>query len=594
VDVRGRLGATVGLALAALFLLAPAAAAQPAGTPGSTAAPIGVSEDLPSRPDGYAIGAGDAIRIANLDPKVGDTRERYGKLEASAEAKPPSTWQVGYFADDREVAQVLVDDPSATVRESWTGDQVAWQMARGYEGSFGHKLNAPYVWLPLCALFLLGLIEWRRPWRLVHLDLLVLLGFGASHVFFNRGEIGASVPLAYPVLLYLLGRMLWIGFRGAGPGLRPTAPIVWLAVAAAFLVGFRIALNVADSGVIDVGYSGVVGADRAIEGEPLYGEGAFPDDNTFGDTYGPVNYYAYVPFEQALPWSGSWDELPAAHAAAILFDLAVLALLLMLGRRMRGGREGRDLGVVLAFAWAAYPYTDYVLQSNANDSLVAALVLAALILIASPVGRGAMTALAGLTKFAPFALAPLFAAGPRAGLLSPDPATGEGPFAARRVRALVLFALALVAVSALAMTQTLIDAGLSTFWDRTIDNQVNRESPFSIWGQEPDLDWLRTALMVVTAALAVLVAFLPRRRTLTQIAALAAAILIALQLTAQHWFYLYIVWFFPLAIAALVTAPSRRRDGESPPDRPADERRLREGKRPAPAVPAGAGGPARR
>jgi hypothetical protein len=593
VDVRRRLRSTAGAALAALLLAAPAAAAQPAGVPGSTAAPIRVSKDLPPKPEGYAIRAREAIRIANLDPKVGETRRRYGELDASADAKPPATWQVGYFSDRREVAQVLVDDPSGTVREAWTGDQVAWLMARGYEGSFGHKLNAPYVWLPLCALFLLGLIEWRRPWRLVHLDLVVLLAFGASHLFFNRGEIGLSVPLVYPVLLYVLGRMLWIGVRGPGAGLRPTAPIVWLAVAAAFLVGFRIALNVADSGVIDVGYSGVVGADRVIEGEPLYGEGAFPDDNSFGDTYGPVNYYAYLPFEQALPWSGSWDQLPAAHAAAIFFDLAVLALLLLLGRRMRAGREGRNLGIVLAFAWAAYPYTDYVLQSNANDSLVAALVLGALVLIASPLGRGAMTALAGLTKFAPFALAPLFAAGSRAGLLSRDPASGEGPFTRRRLGGVALFGLALAGVVALAMLQTLLEPGLSTFWDRTIDNQVNRDSPFSIWGQEAGLEWLRTALTATTILGAGLVAFLPRRRTLPQIAALAAAILIALQLTAQHWFYLYIVWFFPLVIAALTAATPLRPEREAAPRRPADERRLRQGEG-APAVPAGAGGSAQR
>ena len=41
----------------------------------------------------------------------------------------------------------------------------------------------------------------------------MLLAFGASHVFFNRGEIGVSVPLVYPVLLYLLVRMLLAGFR---------------------------------------------------------------------------------------------------------------------------------------------------------------------------------------------------------------------------------------------------------------------------------------------------------------------------------------------------------------------------------------------
>ena len=546
------------LAVVALLLFAPEIPAQADGTPGSTTPAFDISEDLPERPAGYEITARQAIRVAKRDPKVAETRGRYGNLDVAVEAKAPAQWQVGYFADGREVAQVLVDDPSATVDESWTGYQVAWQMARGYSGSFGHKLNAPYVWLPLCALFFFGLLDWRRPWRIVHLDLLVLLGFGVSHIFFNNGEIGVSVPLAYPILLYLFVRMLWIGFRGAGLGLRPAAPVVWLAVAAAFLVGLRIALNVADSGVIDVGYSGVVGADRAIEGDPLYGADAFPDDNEFGDTYGPVNYYAYVPLEQLLPWSGEWDELPAAHAASILYDLAVLALLVLLGRRMRPGRAGLDLGVMLAFAWAAYPYTAYTLQSNANDSLVAALVLAALVLIRTPVGRGAMTALAALTKFAPLALAPLFAAGHRAGLLAADPETGEGPLARGRLRSLALFVAALAGVVVLAMLPALLDPGLSTFWERTVSSQVDRDSPFSIWGQEPDLEPLRTGLMIATVALALLVAFVPRRRTLPRITALAAAILIAVQLTAEHWFYLYIVWFFPLACAALAGEEPQR------------------------------------
>jgi Glycosyltransferase family 87 len=551
VDLRQGLSAAALALAVALFVHAPGAAAQSAGTPGSTAAGIEVSAELPERPPDYAIGPRAAIQIANGDPKVAETRERYGELQASVEASQPGTWQVGYFAGDVERAQVLVDDATASVRESWTGYQVAWQMARGYEGSFGHLLNAPYVWLPLCAIFFFGLFDWRRPRRVAHLDLLVLLAFGVSHLFFNRGEIGLSVPLAYPMLVYLLARMLWVGFRGAGEGLRPAAPLAWLAIAAAFLIGFRVALNVADSGVIDVGYSGVIGADRAVDGAPLYGEGAFPDDNQFGDTYGPVNYYAYVPFEQLLPWSGTWDELPAAHASAIFFDLSVAALLLVLGRRLRPGREGRDLGVILVFAWAAFPYSDYVLQSNSNDSLVPALVLAALVLIASPVGRGAMTALAGLTKFAPLALAPLFAAGPRVGLASTDPDTGERPLGRRRVRALALFVLAMVGVGALAMFQTLLDPGPTTFWDRTIGEQIDRESPFSIWGQEPSLEPLRTALLIATAGLAVALALVPRHRTPARIAALAAAVMIALQITAEHWFYLYIVWFFPLAVTAL-------------------------------------------
>ena len=196
-------------------------------------------------------------------------------------------------------------------------------MARGYSGAFGHKLNAPYVFLPLCALFLLGLVDWRRPLagrqprpprpaRLRRLPLLLQPG----------RDRGLGAARSTRCSLYLLGRALWIGLRGRGEGLRPVWPTAWLLVAALFLIGFRVGLNVADSGAIDVGYAGVVGADRIAHGEPLYDN--FPDDVSQGDTYGPVNYFAYVPFEAIWPWSGTWDDLPAAHGAAIVFDLGDL------------------------------------------------------------------------------------------------------------------------------------------------------------------------------------------------------------------------------------------------------------------------------
>jgi hypothetical protein len=573
VDLRRRLRAaasaprlaTAAAALAAATLAATIAPAAPAlaqspSEPGSTAPGIELSGDLPNRPDGYELRARDAIAVANGDPDVAATRERWGDLEATAEVKLPDTWEIGYHAEDAERVLVVVIDSTGEVKESWTGHQVAWQMARGYEGSFGHLLNAAYVWIPISLLFFFGLFDLRRPRKWVHLDLLVLLSFSFSQIFFNDANIGVSVPLAYPPLLYLLARMLWVGFRGPGEGLRPSAPVTWLAIATFFLLGFRVALNVADSGVIDVGYAGVIGADKVVHGEPLYGEDAFPDDNPFGDTYGPLNYYVYVPFELVFSWDGDWDELPAAHAAALFFDLACVVLLFALGRRMRPGDAGRDLGVILAFAWVAYPYTTYTLQSNANDTLVAALVLAALLAIGSPPARGALAALAGLTKFAPFALTPLLAAGPRAGLASRDPETGEGPLSPRRLRALGLFALAFAGVIALVMVQTLLDPGLATFVERTISNQVDRDSPFSVWGQAPSLDWLQVVVQAAAAALAILVAFVPRRRTLPQIAALAAAVMIAAQITADHWFYLYIVWFLPGVLVALA---SRRADASA-------------------------------
>ena len=102
-----------------------------------------------------------------------------------------------------------MDDATGRVTEAWTGPQVAWKMARGYEGAFGGKSSTAEVWLAFCALFLLGLLDWRRPLSLRTLDLLVLLSFSVSLWFFNRGDIFTSVPLVYPPLAYLLARMVW-------------------------------------------------------------------------------------------------------------------------------------------------------------------------------------------------------------------------------------------------------------------------------------------------------------------------------------------------------------------------------------------------
>ncbi|HEY5051948.1 MAG TPA: hypothetical protein VII45_00910 [Solirubrobacterales bacterium] len=467
----------------------------------------------------------------------------------SSVSKVEGRWEVAYFADEKEVALVIVDPATGLVRESWTGYQVAWKMARGYSGAFGHKLDAPYVFLPLCALFLLGLVDWRRLRRVANLDLLVLLGFGVSHFFFNRAEIGVSVPLQYIPLVYLFGRALWIGFRGRGEGLRPVWPVAWLLIAALFLMGFRVGLNMADSGAIDVGYAGVVGADRIAHGEPIYGN--FPADVSEGDTYGPVNYLAYVPFERIWPWSGSWDDLPAAHGAAVFFDLMTFALLIFLGRRIRPGPEGKKLAATLAFGWAAYPYTAFTLESNSNDSLVAVLLVATLLVLARPVARGATAALATFTKFAPVALAPMLL-------------TYETKPSAGRRRGRVAFAVSFLLVSVAVMAWPAIDPGLHTFYERTIAYQAGRNSPFSIWGQVPSLEPLRIAILAATGALSLLLAFRPRKKTLVQVAALSAALLLGVQLTMHHWFYLYIVWFYPLLLVAMASLKAAPRASAPP------------------------------
>jgi hypothetical protein len=351
-------------------------------------------------------------------------------------------------------------------------------------------------------------------------------------------------------------------------------------------MGFRIGLNMADSGSTDIGYAGVVGADRIAHGEPIYGN--FPDGISEGDTYGPVNYYAYVPFERIWPWSGEWDDLPASHGAAIAFDLLTFGFLILLGIRIRPGPAGRRLAAILAFGWAAYPYSAMPLESNSNDSLVAMLLVATLLVLARPLYRGATLALATFAKFSPALLAPMLLTYTPAAPELGDGLVGRDEGARERIprpqgalispRNALLFATGFIAVTIIVMAWPAIDPGLSTFYDRTIAFQSGRDSPFSIWGQVDWLNPLRTVLIVGTAGLSLLLAFRPRGKSLVQVAALGTALIILLQLTLQHWFYLYVVWWYPMFLVALALLGSRATD-----PRPGPEPAVGESSPPVPA-----------
>ena len=529
-----------------------------ATTPGT---PVLVN-DQSHPPAGYRLTAAAVERIAAASSTMKVELRRHPRAIPYEYTKGGGTWQVSWFSTGRhqvELAQVYVDDATAKVTQAWTGFQVAWSMARGYSGAFGRRVNALYVWIPMCVVFVLPFLPWRRPRRLtlLHLDLLVLLGFSISLAFFNNADIGLSTPLIYPFLLYLLGRMLLLGFGRGRPKapIRLLVPVSWLAVATIFLVGFRVGLNVTNSNVIDVGYAGVIGANKLLHGHQLYGH--WPKDNAQGDTYGPVAYYAYVPFRAIFGWSGTWDDLPAAHAAAIAFDLLTLLGLFFLGRRIRGP----TLGTLLAYAWTAYPFTLWSLSSNTNDTLVALLLVATLLVVTSAPARGVTAALAGLTKFAPLALGPLFLRGP-------------GERWPRR-RSVVAYAVAYAATIAVAMLPVILDHNLHAFWKDTIAYQADRVSPFSVWGLWGGLGVEQHLVEGAAVALAIAVAFVPRRRGLIEIAALGAAVVIALQLAANYWLYSYIVWFFPLVIVAVFGSfPVRR--GERPTETAPAPARLRQ------------------
>jgi hypothetical protein len=373
--------------------------------------------------------------------------------------------------------------------------------------------------------------------------------------------------------VYLLGRCVWIGVRGRPNHGAPVWPAWAMIGLAVFLGGFKIGLNYrGGSNVIDVGYAGVIGAQRIATGVVPYGNFPEEDDlkacgpadangeirdriqhngrcesaNPLGDTYGPVAYEAYVPGYELFGWSGKWDKLPAVKFTSVLFDLLCLLGMALVGLRY----GGPPLAGALALAWSAFPFTTYVLMSNTNDAIVPVFLIWGFLFASSTWARGAASALSGWTKFATLVTAPLWL-------------TYPGPV--RRPRPAVAFAAAFVVASVAAFSILLLDAhpiaAAHTFYVRTLKTQVTRESPFSLWDWRqyhargiPDLhvlQWVLEGLLVLGAIAA---AFVPARKTPLQLAALTGALLLGFELVLTHWFYLYIPWFFPFVAFAVIAS----------------------------------------
>ena len=231
-----------------------------------------------------------------------------------------------------------------------------------------------------------------------------------------------------------------------------------------------------------------------------------------GDTYGPVSYLAYLPGYAVFGWTGKWDELWAAHATSLLFDGLCILGLALVGRRFGGPR----LAATLAFAWAAYPFTLYVSNSNTNDAIMPAFLIWGFWLASSAWARGAAVALAGWTKFAALLARAALA-------LVPE----------RLPRPVRRFALGFAGATIAAFLVLLLEPeplqAARVFAERTFGFQLDRDSPFSIWGWGqyhaggvPDLHVVQQVLQVLVVAGAVLTAFVPRRKSILQLAALTA------------------------------------------------------------------------
>jgi hypothetical protein len=202
----------------------------------------------------------------------------------------------------------------------------------------------------------------------------------------------------------------------------------------------------------------------------------------------------------------------------------------------------------LAIAFLAFPPVMIAASSGSSDVVAGAFVAGALALGARAGGSTAALAVAGWVKLGPLALIPLWVARCR----------DRGVARAVAGAAAVTVALAAIAV-ALGGPGGLADMA------HALSFQSERGSPMSVWGLLgiPAAQIAFQAAVLTGIALAAIQVW--RDRTLAadprRMAALGAAVLLGVQLAANHWSTTYLAWVFPLVAVALLAGarptPSR-------------------------------------
>jgi Glycosyltransferase family 87 len=524
---------TVTMLACAVAPAVASAAATPsaaAGPPPGVAVPLFIDQQWGVTPRGFTIDPSQAVTIAKTSRQLEAIHRHEHPLNINVYLWVRSHYEVYFFYHGKLIADQVVG-AHGKLGPTYTGPLMLGYYARG---NYGQIFDNPWILAGFTAMFLLPLLLLRTRSWFDRLDIAMLLGFGVSYALFDTTHLEPSVWAFYPVLLYLMVRMLIRGFKARPLSRRldcrlPTAVLVLGLIA---LVVARIIITLHPAGVLDVATASVLGAYRIIHGQSIY-------YTTLGnpDTYGPINYLAYVPFEWL--WPGNWGYLPAARAATITFDLLTIGGLILVGMRLRGGRDGRRLGLLLAWLWAACPWSLLDVEKSTNDGLVALLVVLTMLALSKPVRRGVLVGLGAAAKFFPAVLLPLVA-------------VGRGDADQRTIRKVLA---GFVIAGGASVALFLPPGGLTEMWDHTIGFQLTRADIFSIWALHPGLAPIKDAVTAFAVILAVLVAFRPRgARTPAQVAALGAAVIIAIQLPAIHWFYLYIVWFLPLILIAVLGA----------------------------------------
>jgi Glycosyltransferase family 87 len=492
-----------------------------------------VSHHATRQPLHASTAIGDALHSREVVQALARTHW----TSASASPLDGQLERVSFSAGAKTVAEVAV-------RADGTVDQIQdlAHQAVPYGDWIAYE---PSVLICLSMLFVLmvGVVPLRR---LRNLDLLAVLSLLATVVLLQDGYLTASVLAVLPSLGYLLFRCAWRGLGFGGDpaastplfdqltrGWEPRQRVRVLRLLLATLALVFVMVGVSSPNAVDVAFAVMEGATKVLHGVLPYGH--MPGDVLHGDTYPIGSYLLYVPLAWVAPVYSVWSSVEGALALAVLAALVTAAVLM----RSAGGRTRRDPGTETvslraAIAWLSFPPLMIIVSTGTTDVSLAAMLALAVLLWRRPGASTGMLAVAGWFKLAPFALVPVWLA-PRRG----------------RQLAAALAALAGVSAAMIALLVALGGTGGPAAMVHAVAYQFGRGSIESLWSTLGIANLQPLGEAAVLALIAGAVVRLRREAELAadhgRVAALAAAILIGLQLAANYWDFLYLAWILPLA-----------------------------------------------
>ncbi len=507
-----------------------------------------VALTLARRPQQLALPKATAVAAVLRDgPAARDLRQS-GWNHVSVDMLDSRLERVSFYFHGRVVFEGAVDRSGSVAHAyEFAGRTVPYGSPLAFE---------PSVLIGLAVLFaMMTLVVPLR--RIRNLDVAALLSFLAPVVLLQQRYVDASVISAVPGMSYLALRCAWAAL---GPPPQPAGStplylqltarwqdaerlrVLRLTLGALALVFLLV--GVSSPGAVDVAYAVMEGATKLLHGVLPYGH--MPGDVVHGDTYPILSYLLYTPLAAISPVGSTWDSVDLALGAAVLAALSAAgaAFCFAAGPRRRRAKRSAAAeahGLRTAIAWLSFPPLLIAVSTGTSDVILGAMLVFAIVLWRRPAASTAVLAAAGWFKLAPFALLPLWLA----------------PLRGRRLVAAIA-AIAGVCTAMLAVLVGVGGTGGLAAMARAMGYQFQRGSPQSPWaalGLSAIQPLGQAAVLALIAGACVRLRRDPGLATPERMAALAAAVLLGLQLAADYWAFLYLAWIVPLiALSVLADA----------------------------------------